>query len=149
MRWIPLVPLLCGLAVVTQGGLNRRFAGQWGLWSAALLNMTVALVATFSVYALLRWAPGVLPGGGSVLTRFGSLTPWHVLPGLCGVVIVAGMPLAISRLGAVQSVLLLIAAQLVAGLVWDALVENRPATAARIVGSVVAFAGAAIAVWKG
>jgi transporter family-2 protein len=129
--------------------MNRRFAGEWGLWSATLVNMVVALLATVAVYAAVRWAPGMLPGGSSQVLRFQGFTPWHLLPGLCGVLIVVGMPLAISRLGAVQSVLLLIAAQLVTSLVWDATVENRPATAARVVGSVVAFAGAAIAVWKG
>jgi transporter family-2 protein len=150
MRLISLVPLLCGLAVVAQAGLNRRFAGQWGLLSAVLMNMVVATVATFGVYAVARSVPGFWPEASGAQGRlFDGFTPWHLLPGLCGVLIVVGMPWAIGRLGAVQSVLLLMAAQLLTSLVWDAMVEGRPATLARIVGSAVAFAGAAIAVWKG
>jgi transporter family-2 protein len=152
MRLISLVPLLCGLAVVAQAGLNRRFAGQWGLLSAVLMNMVVATVATFAVYAVVRSVPGFWPeaaapaGSGRL---FDGFTVWHLLPGLCGVLIVVGMPWAIGRLGAVQSALLLMAAQLLTSLVWDAMVEGRPATLARVVGSALAFAGAAIAVWKG
>jgi transporter family-2 protein len=150
MRLISLVPLLCGLAVVAQAGLNRRFAGQWGLLSAVLMNMVVATVATFGVYAVARSVPGLMSDTAGPPGRLlDGFTPWHLLPGLCGVLIVLGMPAAIGRLGAVQSVLLLMAAQLLTSLVWDALVEGRPATLARVVGSAVAFAGAAIAVWKG
>ncbi|MCE9671990.1 DMT family transporter [Myxococcus stipitatus] len=148
MRLFSLVPLLCGLAVVAQGGLNRRFASQWGLLGAVLLNMVVATVVVIAVFAAARSMPGLWPGA-SAEGRFSGFTPWHLVPGLCGVVIVLGMPLAIGRLGAVQSVLLLMAAQLVTSLVWDALVEGRPATVARVVGSAMAFTGAAIAVWKG
>lgn len=150
MRLISLVPLLCGLAVVAQAGLNRRVAGQWGLLSAVLMNMVVATVATFGVYAVARSVPGLWPEAAPAQGRlFDGFTPWHLVPGLCGVVIVLGMPWAIGRLGAVQSVLLLMAAQLLTSLVWDAMVEGRPPTLARVVGSAVAFAGAAIAVWKG
>ncbi|MCY1020278.1 DMT family transporter [Pyxidicoccus sp. MSG2] len=152
MRLISLVPLLCGLAVVAQAGLNRRFAGQWGLLSAVLMNMVVATVATFAVYVVARSVPGfwpeaAAPGGSGRF--FDGFTVWHLLPGLCGVLIVVGMPWAMGRLGAVQSALLLMAAQLLTSLVWDAMVEGRPATLARVVGSALAFAGAAIAVWKG
>ncbi len=141
--------MLCGLAVVAQAGLNRRFAGQWGLMSAVLVNMVVATAATFAVYLAVRAMPGLWPEAAEGQGRLGGFTPWHLLPGLCGVVIVLGMPLAMSRLGAVQSVLLLMAAQLITSLLWDALVEGRPATLPRVLGSGVAFAGAAIAVWKG
>ncbi|GHG66263.1 DMT family transporter [Comamonas sp. JC664] len=149
MRFITLVPMLCGLAVVAQAGLNRRFAGQWGLMSAVLVNMVVATVATFAVYMAVRTVPGLWPEAAAGQGRLSGFTPWHLLPGLCGVVIVLGMPWAMSRLGAVQSALLLMAAQLITSLVWDAMVEGRPATFPRVLGSGVAFMGAAIAVWKG
>ncbi|MFP2962350.1 DMT family transporter [Myxococcus sp. 1LA] len=149
MRFISLVPMLCGLAVVAQAGLNRRFAGQWGLMSAVLVNMVVATVATFGVYLAVRMVPGLWPEAAAGQGRFGGLTPWHLIPGLCGVIIVLGMPWAMSRLGAVQSALLLMAAQLITSLVWDAMVEGRPATFPRVLGSGMAFLGAAIAVWKG
>ena len=148
MRFITLVPMLCGLAVVAQAGLNRRFAGQWGLMSAVLVNMVVATVVTFAVYLTVRAVPGLWPEAASQ-GRLSGFTPWHLLPGLCGVVIVLGMPWAMSRLGAVQSALLLMAAQLLTSLVWDAMVEGRPATFPRVLGSGLAFTGAAIAVWKG
>ncbi|WP_426754564.1 DMT family transporter [Myxococcus sp. Y35] len=149
MRFISLVPMLAGLAVVAQAGLNRRFAGQWGLMSAVLVNMVVATVATFGVFLVLRAVPGLWPEAAAGQGRLSGFTPWHLVPGLCGVVIVLGMPWAMSRLGAVQCTLLLMAAQLITSLVWDAMVEGRPATLPRVVGSCVAFLGAAIVVWKG
>ncbi|WIG92856.1 DMT family transporter [Myxococcus sp. SDU36] len=149
MRFITLVPMLCGLAVVAQAGLNRRFAGQWGLMSAVLLNMVVATAATFAVYLAVRAVPGLWPEAAAGQGRLSGFSPWHLVPGLCGVIIVLGMPWAMSRLGAVQSALLLMAAQLLTSLVWDAMVEGRPATLPRVLGSSLAFMGAAIAVWKG
>lgn len=152
MRWISFVPLLCGLAVVAQGGLNRRLASQWGLVGTTIVNTVVVLGVALGLYALARTVPQYFPEGfastGNVALRGISL--WYLLlPGLCGFLIVLGMPWAIGRMGAVQSVLLLIAAQLVASLAWDALVEGRPATLARVVGSAIAFVGAAIVVLKG
>ncbi|XXF76915.1 DMT family transporter [Myxococcaceae bacterium GXIMD 01537] len=150
MRWISFVPMLCGLAVVVQGGLNRRLAGQWGLVGATVVNTFVVLAVVLSLYALTRTAPGMLPqgfGGGSGASA--GFSWWYLLPGVCGAIIVLGMPLAIGRMGAVHSVLLLIAAQLLTSLAWDALVEGRPPTLARVVGIAITFAGAAIVVWKG
>jgi bacterial/archaeal transporter family-2 protein len=145
MRWMTLVPFLCGVAVVTQSGLNRRFVGQLGLLGAALANMAVALSVVAAAVLLWRW----LPGGPPAQARFGPFTAWNLVPGVCGVVLVVGMPLAIRHLGAATSVVALLAAQLLTSLVWDAAFEGRPVTLIRAVGITLAFAGAALAVWEG
>jgi bacterial/archaeal transporter family-2 protein len=135
--------------VVAQGGLNRRLAGQWGLPGAVLLNTVVLLGVVLTLFALMSAVPSLFPEGFGGRPQLRGFSPWYLLPGVLGFVIVLGMPVAIARLGAVQSVLLLIAAQLVASLAWDALVEGRPATLVRVVGSVLAVAGAALVVLKG
>lgn len=67
-----------------------------------------------------------------------------MVPGVVGFLFVCGMPLSFSRLGVFQSLLLLIAAQLCIGLLWDQVVEGRPITGLRVLGALLTVVGATL-----
>ena len=86
-------------------------------------------------------------GGGQVRAcrrgrGSGRAAWWYAVPGVCGCAFVFGMPVAFGRLGVFQTLLALIAAQLVLGLCWDRLVEGRGVAPLQLVGAVVVLCGA-------
>lgn len=143
-----LVPLLLGTFIVLQGAINRRVSMENGLAAAVLLNSSVLFTVSVAFYLLSKDSQtGHLPGGPDAAGF--TFRAWYLLPGLLGFGIVTGVPWSIGRLGALKVFLGLIAAQLVASLIWDATVELRPVTWIRVGGSLIAFLSAALVMWKG
>ena len=146
-----LLPIAVGVAVVVQAGVNRQIADQWGLAATATVNSVVVLVLALAVFAVARLRPESvpeifrMPGMG-----FETQIPaWRlILPGVLGLVVVIGLPWSFDRLGALQVILTVLVAQLGASLLWDALVEGIAAHPLRLVGTVIALGGAALASWK-
>jgi uncharacterized membrane protein YdcZ (DUF606 family) len=142
-----LVPLVLGFMAVAQVTLNGRVAMQWGLAPAAVLNMIVALslAVCFAAWCAFR-------GPSSGLYRFhvdASLVGWWwFLPGCFGFSLVVGMPWAVQKLGALATFVALIGAQMVASMLWDALVEGTALTLPRLLGAAFAVAGVALTRWK-
>lgn len=142
MRWFSLLPALLGVAAVLQGGLNRQISGSWGLAAAALFNTVVLLCVALALLALSRFRPDLVP---SFFHLKGSLTAirwWWILPGICGLALVAGIPWTISRIGAFPVFLGILGGQLVMSLAWDAWVEHHPVTLIRVFGAGLALLGA-------
>jgi bacterial/archaeal transporter family-2 protein len=142
-----LVPLFLGIAAVAQVTLNSRVAGQSGLPTAAVINMTVGitLAASFATWSVWR-------GSGAGLYRF-QLEPsamrwWWVLPGVFGFSLVVGMPWAAQKLGALATFVALIGAQMVAGMAWDRWALGTPLTVPRVLGAAFAMAGVALTAWR-
>ena len=73
---------------------------------------------------------------------------WFLLPGIIGFLLITMLPLAISRAGALAVFLALIAGQVVAGMLWDALREGRMPDVPRVAASLLVIAGAALASWR-
>lgn len=138
-----LIPLLLGFAAVIQGSINRRIAVHWGLPPAVMLTNVVAFVLAVSIWLLLRAAPGLLPSL-VIQQPVWRFSPWFLLPGISGCAFLFGMPIAFGRLGVFPTLLLLIAAQLVCGLLWDRVIESRAATPVQLLGAALTVAGAAL-----
>lgn len=134
-----LSPALLGVLGVLQAGLNRRIAGQWSLTSAAVLNTSVLLPGAIILLFLL---------GGHRTVDFKTFAPWYVVPGLAGLLLVLGGPLAVARFGAAQTFVIVIAGQLVASALWDLKMEGIPLTSTRVAGIALAWLGAFVATWK-
>ena len=143
MRWFVFLPGILGVMAVIQGGLNRQISGHWGLASATLFNSIVLLVASVALFALANWQPARLPDFFHMKGSFAAFHWWYLIPGLCGLALVAGIPFAINRLGAFSVFLGIVGGQLVMSLVWDALVEHRPVTLLRLAGAGMAM----LSVW--
>lgn len=137
--------VLVGCASVMQAAINRRISAAWGLPAAIVLNALVLVSCAAVLYALSR--SGATPGE---LFRpkpeaFSNPRWWYAAPGLLGLVIVAALPLAISKAGALQVFVTVVAGQMLAGLVWDKVVEGIAVTPSRIAGIALVIVGAAVA----
>lgn len=141
MRYF-LIPVLLGAFSVLQATFNRRIGLSWGLAGAVLFNALVLTVAATAFYF------GSQRGMSDAWRGRWGDTPfqlWYVLPGLFGFCLVAGIPWAIARLGALEVFLSLIAAQITVSLLWDWLSGGMPITAFRLGGAVLVVSGAYLA----
>jgi bacterial/archaeal transporter family-2 protein len=74
----------------------------------------------------------------------GDFQLWWIIPGLCGLTLVAGLPWAVERIGALQTFVVLVAAQILFSIVWDQFAEGIAVTTPRVIGAALAIAGAAV-----
>lgn len=139
-----LVPFTLGCLAVVQVALNKRIAAVIGLTQAVILNAAVLLVVAILFWLYARGSRaefgGWMAGGGA----FGSFQTWWIVPGLCGLTLVAGMPWAVQRIGALQAFVVLVAGQMVFSIAWDHFVEDTSVSVPRVAGAVLAIAGAAV-----
>lgn len=138
-----------GLASVLQGGLNRQIATTWGFTATAFFNTLVLLVATAILYIVSRRYPMILPEALRERNGFSSFSWWYLIPGLCGLYIILGIPLVISKIGALNLFLGFVAAQLVGSLIWDACMEGVPISIIHIAGVALSFLAVWLVSWKG
>ena len=148
LSWSILVPLLVGLFTVLQGTFNRLMGDQMGLAAAILLNAGILLMAAGGLFILVWYYPQLLPGFGAAKLRPPAWSWWYIVPGLCGFGIVLGVPLAISRLGALPTFAAIIAAQLLFSLIWDITIAQVPVSPQRIIGVLCTMAGTLLNLWR-
>ena len=67
-----------------------------------------------------------------------------ILPGICGLLIVFGIPFGMSQMGAVKLLIGVVAVQLLVAAVWDRMIEGISVDPWRLLGIGLAIAGAAI-----
>ncbi len=116
--------MVLGFFAVMQAALNRKFAQSTDLPFAVLVNAGFLVVAGILFFLISRIAPDVLPVMFRKRDASYPIFWWVFLPGLFGFSLVAGLPWAISRLGATQVFIALISAQLVTSIIWDYLMEG-------------------------
>ena len=143
--WFLAVPLLVGTIIVLQGTLNRQLGAVMGLGTAVLLNAAVVMAAAVVFFLSVRSAPDSFPELFRGSYAPGTFSPWMLLPGVFGFLIIAGVPWAISRLGAARVFVAVVVAQLVVSLLWDGLTGAAPISWQRVVGAGLAIAGVALA----
>lgn len=148
MPWIVFLPIAIGAITVVQGGLNRQVTDHWGLAGAILINNIAFFGAGALIYVFARYFPTAVPEIFRERNPFlQGFRWWYLVPGVFGVCIVGGIPWAITRMGALKAFMGIIAAQLIVGIIWDAMVEQTPATMLRVAGAVLAFIGACMVMW--
>ena len=144
-----LLPILAGIAVVAQAGVNRQVAGQWGLATMVVVNSVVVLVLALVFFAAVKLRPEAFPEFLRVPVDPGHVAAWRIfLPGLMGITIVMGLPWAFSRLGALEVILTVLVAQVVASMLWDRWVDRIPVEPLRVIGALIALGGTMLASWK-
>jgi len=138
-----ILPIFLGLSVVTQGVLNRKIAGDWGLSSAIFLNAVVLLVISLVFISGAKWMPQIFPE----FLRLQNLEMenakwWFLIPGLCGFFIVLGVPWSLQNNGPSKTFILLIVSQVVFSLLFEKFVFESSVSILKIVGACVAVLGA-------
>ena len=131
-----LIPVIIGVAIVLQGGLNRRMGGHLGLPSTLFVGTLCSFTAATLYFTL---------SGPRIEPLLRAFSPWFVVPGILGFCIILGIPWAMARIGAVQAFLLLVSAQIAASAAWDAKIEGLPLSSTRVAGIVLAWAGTLLA----
>ncbi|MBR2656620.1 MAG: DMT family transporter [Loktanella sp.] len=124
--------LLAGVLVSLSRQVNGRLALSTSAWESSFWNHIVGLgfvtLAAVLFGGLFAGAPMEAPW-------------WAYLGGPVGVVFIAAGSWLIARIGAAQTALLIIAGQMISGVVLDVLMGTAGNTWARIIGIVLILAG--------
>ncbi len=149
MEWALLVPFCIGICAVLQGGLNKEIGTFWGLSGAILLNSIIFMIIGTALFAASKLTPELLPESFRDRGAFMRFSWWYVLPGFLGFLLVAGIPWAIARMGALKVFVAVFGTQMVASMAWDYFAQDMRPTATRIICACTAFLSAAFLAIKG
>lgn len=134
-------------ASLLAGGLLPLQAGANAQLSKAVSSPFTATTLQLSVAAVLLIALGVFTGGHVALGRLAEVPWWHAAGGTASAFYVVSTILLFPRLGAVVSVGLFIAGQILASVALDTFgllgVADRGADAATMIGTLAVLGGAA------
>lgn len=134
-----LIPLALGTIGILQGALNKQLAQTIGVAHATMLGSVITLAFSVLLYIPARYAPHLLPELFQAKLSLLTWKWWYFIPGLFGLFIVAGLPFAFAKLGAVNVTVGLIAAQMITSVLWDLGVEGLAVSWTKWLGLVLAF----------
>ena len=140
--FVPLA-FVAGALLAVQVGANTQLSkGAGGPFAATTLQLGVGAVALIALAALL--------GPLGTIRLLSEVTWWHALGGLASAFYAASTIVLFARLGAIVSVGLFIAGQMLASLVLDGLgllgVERTPSGLSGTLGALAVVAGATVIV---
>ena len=139
MKWIfLLISFAAGVASATQGLFNGYWQERLDLKTVLLANAAVVFAA-----ALIYYLWGIFQ---HETRSWSEASPSIAVGGLCGLVIIIALALAFPKIGAFRAIVLFIAGQMVAALLFDKLgILNLPAVAIgwqKLFGALLVGAGA-------
>jgi bacterial/archaeal transporter family-2 protein len=138
---------LGGIAVI-QAGINRQIIGKWGIAPGVVLNNLVIFILGLLLYLVVRLYPDFFPSNMRLESEFTQLKWWYLIPGLCGLCLVGGIPVLMGKIGAAKVFVAIIVGQLLLSLLWDMVHESIPLTLTRTLGAVLAIIGVVLVNWK-
>jgi transporter family-2 protein len=139
-----LIPIILGIVGILQGTINRQVANYIGVAQATLItNMATVIICTLFYFYAKNYAE-TLPSIFQIKAPFSTYKWWFIFPPIFGFLIVAGMPFAFSKLGAVKVTVLLIAAQMLTSVLWDMFVEGLELNLLKISGIIFAILSVAM-----
>lgn len=139
MNWSILIPLFIGCMGILQGTMNRQVAVHIGVAQATLITNAVTVLICLGFYFLVKNNPALVPDFFQVKAPLTTYKWWFIFPPLFGFCIIAGMPFAFAKLGAVKVTVLLIAAQMVTSVIWDLFVEDIGLNIMKVAGIIFAL----------
>lgn len=112
MKWMFLaLSFAAGVASATQGLFNSYWQVRLDLKTVLLVNAAVVFAAALLYYL---WDIRNVQNG-----LWNAMAPSIVVGGICGLIIIVTFALAFPKIGAFQAIVLFIAGQLVAALLFD------------------------------
>lgn len=146
MLYSLVLPFLVGTFSVLQNAINKNISSRVSLPLSLLVNNAFVLLLSVLLFFAARAIPAEsLP---EIFRPKGSMADFSVrylVPGLCGFLLITLAPWAIQRAGATRVFIGIVVAQIVMSMLWDFLVEAIPFTPTRLVGALLAVAGAILA----
>lgn len=140
-----LLSIMAGAFGVWQAGMNKVIADSLGFTASLLFNGVFFLLfnALFFVYVYLR--PKTLPPEFSIQWAFADFKWWWLVPGFMGFALVMGLAVSVGRIGAVQTIIISIAAQVFASIAWDLYAGDVNLNKWRLAGAGITLLGAILA----
>ena len=139
MNWSMLIPIVIGCVGILQGTINRQVANHIGVAQATLLSNVLTVVICIGFYFLVKTSPSLVPDFFHIKAPITTFKWWFIFPPIFGFCIVAGMPFAFAKLGAVKVSVLLIAAQMSTSVIWDIFVEDIGINLMKLAGIIFAL----------
>lgn len=139
MNWTMLLPLLIGCLGILQGAMNRLVSNYIGVAQASVITNLGSVFICVCFYFIVKAYSQFFPELYQIKAPFSTYKWWFVFPPLFGFFIIAGIPFAIAKLGAVKVTVGLIAAQMVTSVIWDLTVEGITLNAMKLIGIIFAF----------
>jgi len=134
-----LIPIFLGVIGILQGTINKEVAGHIGVAQATLITNLVTVIMCTVFYFLVKHYQSSFPPIFHLKSQFTTYKWWFIFPPIFGFLIVAGMPFAFSKLGAVKVTVGLIAAQMLTSVVWDYWIEDITLNFYKILGIIFAL----------
>ncbi|MDD0853714.1 DMT family transporter [Halobacteriovorax sp. GB3] len=129
-----LIPVILGTVGILQAGLNRTMSNEVGLTHAALLGNAITLICSCLLLFYIKINSDKLPSMFELKASISAFKWWYIIPGIFGFMFVIGLPWGIYKIGAVKVTVGLIAAQMIAGVLWDIFVEKIPVNTMKVMG---------------
>lgn len=142
MNLAVFIPFILGMVGILQGAFYRRISDSIGLTHAVLIGNNFAMLLTIPIVYLIYKNPGWVPEFFHFKSPLPQLKWWYLVPGFFGILIVFGLPLAISKVGAVKSTVMIIVAQIMTSVIWDLLFEKIPLQSTKVIGMILALVSA-------
>lgn len=143
-----LIPLCLGAIGVLQAALNKEMSGKLGVATMTLIGSAVTLFFAAIFYFVVKMSPNIFP---AFFVQNGSLSDvkwWYFIPGLFGMLFVAGLPFGFYKMGAANFITGLIASQMVASVLWDLSVDSVPLTKMKVIGMLLALSSVFVLNWS-
>ncbi len=137
-----LLSIMAGAFGVFQAGLNKEIAGSLGYTSSMLFNGTFFLLFNLAFFLIVFAKPQWFPQDFTIQGQLSDFRIWWLLPGLLGFALVLGLAVAVGKIGAAQTFVITIAAQICASLLWDIFDGSFVLNKWRIIGAVLTLTGA-------
>ncbi len=137
-----LLSIMAGAFGVFQAGLNKEVAQSLGYTNSLLFNGVFFLIFNFAFFMLVFLKPHWV---GQEFNLQGSLSDfklWWLLPGLLGFSLVMGLAVSVGKIGATQTFVITIAAQIIASLLWDLFDGTFQVNKWKLIGAVITMTGA-------
>lgn len=136
--------ILAGIFGVTQAGLNKIIGDSWGLSGSLFLNGIVYMLCNALLFFVVYYWPRYFSDEYLVQGNLAQFRAWWIFPGICGFLLVMGLVYSVLKIGAAQTFVLCVSAQIVFGIVWDFAIESKPVATMRLIGAGLVLAGAVL-----
>jgi len=138
-----VMAVVAGVFGVLQAGMNKEIADHLGFTASLLMNSCffLAVNALFFLFVVIK--PKALGSEFAIQWAFENFRWWWAVPGFLGFALVMGLAVGIGRIGATQTFVISIAAQVLASIAWDIWAEGDvQISMLRLVGAGITVIGA-------